>query len=138
MKPWAAEEVVRLTAIYGTVPPPWAIYPEFHPYSAFWRMGGGEGHVEVWSAWWRQEERTYAQALAYFRSWPPSPVWLPWMIDVLWKPEDWDADEEVTAGTDDYFARTEALGFGGRAEYKRDSEDPKWAPDNTEDNDDED
>ncbi|WP_407540348.1 hypothetical protein Q0M94_02810 [Deinococcus radiomollis] len=108
------------------MPPPWGIYPECHPYSAFWRMGGGEGHVEVWSAWWRREERTHAQAGAYFRSWPPPPVWLPWMIDVIWKPEGWHTDEDVAAETEEYFARTEALGFGGRADYERDMEDPRW------------
>ncbi|WP_424951236.1 hypothetical protein [Deinococcus sp.] len=132
MKPWAAEEIARLTAIYGTVPPPWIIAPAEHPYSLYWRMGGGEAHVMVWSAWWAQQggahtRPTEVQALDYFRDWPPPPVWLPWLIDVLWKPEDWEADEEVAAGTEDYFTRTEALGFGGRADYERDSEEPKWS-----------
>ncbi|WP_148234934.1 hypothetical protein [Deinococcus maricopensis] len=124
MEPWMVAEIERLTERYGTVPPPWVVVPDEHPYSAYWRMGGGESLVMVWGAWWDAQGLDEAARVAYFRRFPPQPRWLEWMLEVLWDlPE---AEEE--AGEVDrapYFRRAEALGFGSQAAYERDLDDPR-------------
>ncbi|MGL4611383.1 MAG: hypothetical protein ACRCYY_17185 [Trueperaceae bacterium] len=55
MEDWQLREMKVLQKKYGEVAPPWTIFPDEHPYSLCWRMGTGEGHVMVWSAWWQTQ-----------------------------------------------------------------------------------
>jgi hypothetical protein len=121
MERWMQEEIDALMAHYGVIPPPWVVYAE-HPVSMCWRMGGGETHMMVWSAWWPLQRFTEAQKIDYFRRWPPPHCWLAFMIKAIW-PVDQLAD---TAALAPYFERTQALGFGGLQDYTSDLEDPKW------------
>ncbi|WP_425146195.1 hypothetical protein [Deinococcus sp.] len=118
---WLEVATQQLVAQYGSVPPPWVPYPEFHPYSAFWRMGGGEGHIMVFSAWWQAQDFDEAEAVSYFHRWPPPAAWLEWMIDAIWNPGD-SEDFDATP----YFERVEELGFGSQADYERDLDDSRW------------
>ncbi|MFC4424814.1 hypothetical protein [Deinococcus navajonensis] len=119
-------EIRRLTARYGTVPPPWIIAPDEHPYSAYWRMGGGQSHIMVWGAWWDTQELDEAARITYFRQFPPQPRWLDWMLDAVWDLPlpDGEEDDEMFDRTP-YFAQAEALGFGSQQDYERDLEDPR-------------
>ncbi|MCS6864852.1 MAG: hypothetical protein RMJ56_09570 [Gemmataceae bacterium] len=121
MKPWMREEVATLVTKHGTVPPPWMAFPE-HPYSLCWRMGGGEAYLELWWAWWKQQQFTEEQKVAYFRRWPPPYCWLEFLIEAVWGID--TCAEKDNLGP--YFERTAALGFGSQQDYERDLEDPKW------------
>jgi len=70
MEPWMRPAVDALVAEHGIVPPPWVVYFE-HPSRLCWRMGGGEGHLLLWWAWWEEQAFTEAQKVAYFHRWPP-------------------------------------------------------------------
>ncbi|THF69009.1 hypothetical protein E7T06_13690 [Deinococcus sp. Arct2-2] len=115
---WPQTEIERLTADYGTVPPPWILYPEFHPLSAFWRMGGGEGYMMFWSQWWQKQTWDEAQQFAYFQSFSPPPHWVPWTGDVIWGYDDETEEDAV-------LERLEGLGLGSRAEVLADWEDER-------------
>jgi hypothetical protein len=121
MEPWMRGEIGRLVAEHGTVPPPWVVYNE-HPYSICWRMGGGESHVMLWWAWWSRQGFTEDQKVAYFRRWPPPHCWLTFLIEAVWGVDPSEDEENLLP----YFDRTRALGFGGREDYERDLDDPKW------------
>lgn len=128
---WVQSEIVRLTAAHGAVPPPWVAFPDTHPYDICWRMGNGEAYLDVVHTWLDQQRATQrfdeAARIAYFRRWPPPPRWLCWMIDVIWDVEHQDDEEDGgEAACSPYFARAEALGFGTRADYQKDMDDPKW------------
>lgn len=41
-------------AQFGTVRMPWVAMPGVHPFSIHWRMGFGEGHMDVVWAWWKK------------------------------------------------------------------------------------
>ncbi len=126
MEPWIVVETQRLTARYGTVPPPWTVAPEEHPYSAYWRMGGGESHIMVWGAWWASQDWDEAARITYFRQFPPQPRWLDWMLEAIWDlPLPDDDEDEARLDRTPYFARAEALGFGSQQAYERDLEDPR-------------
>src|SRR5512133_570637 len=83
---WIEKRIIELAEEYGSVPPPWFIFPDTHPYDIGWRMGGGESHLMVFNNWWEQEKKNWdeAQRVEYFRRWPPPPRWLKWMIDAIW------------------------------------------------------
>lgn len=124
-EPWIETKITELVAQHGTVPPPYIKHPDVHPLEIFWRMGAGEGYIMVFGDWWERQmaEMNETQRIEYFRQFPPPPVWLTWMIDLLWAPVD---DEEVQLELDpneadysSYFARTEALGLGSEVECKR-------------------
>jgi hypothetical protein len=117
------EEVKRLVAAHGTVPPPWVVFEE-HPYSICWRMGGGETHLRLWWEWWGQQGLPEEERVAYFRRWPPPHCWFPYLIEAIWGVDRSDGDERLRP----YFERTAALGFGSWQEYEQDLDDPKWLP----------
>lgn len=125
---WLENRIAELVAEHGAVPPPWFMFPDTHPYSICWRMGAGESHVMVFSAWWDRQKRYYDESrrIEYFRKWPPPPRWLTWMIDVIWDLEPWKRQDPESFDYSKYFARIEALGFGTRAEFERDMDDPRW------------
>jgi hypothetical protein len=124
MKEWMRKGIDELAAEYGTVPPPWTIYRE-HPYSMRWRMGSGEAHLELWWNWWAQENFTEDRKIEYFRRFPPH-CWLAFLIEAIWE-IDVSSEKENLAP---YFERTNALGFGSRADYEQDLDDPKWRQSN--------
>jgi hypothetical protein len=115
------EEVKRLTAQFGTVPPPWVKYNE-HPYSICWRMGGGESHMMLWREWWEAQKLAEEARIAYFRRWPPPHCWLAFLIEAVWDVDIFEEEVELAP----YFERTAALGFGSQLDYERDLDDPKW------------
>jgi hypothetical protein len=121
MEPWMQREIESLVAEHGDVPPGWVMYDE-HPYSIWWRMGGGESHQLVWWNWWRSQGFTEDQRIAYFRRWPPPHRWLFFLIEAVWDVDTWEGDADLTP----YFERTAALGFGSEHDYERDIDDPKW------------
>ena len=123
---WIENRVAELINEHGAVPPPWFMFPNSHPFDIIWRMGPGESHVMVFGAWWDQQKTKLDESarIEYFRRWPPPPRWLTWMIDVVWDVDPSDDDESFDYSQ--YFAWIEALGFGTRAEFERDSDDPKW------------
>lgn len=122
MQEWIQTEIASLVTKYSTVPPPWVMYNE-HPYSICWRMGGGESHLMLWWEWWPQQW-TEGQKIEYFRKWPPPPCWLVFLIEAIWNVDAFE--DEDTERLMPYFNRTSDLGFGGRHDYERDIEDPKW------------
>lgn len=124
MEGWQQSEISKFLAEYGAVPPPWVISPDEHPYSICWRMGAGESHVIVWSAWWNGQNYDEAQRIAYFQKWPPPPCWLEWMIDAIWDLRPWESGDDFDYTQ--YFARVESLGFGSREDFESDMNDPKW------------
>ncbi|KFY73770.1 hypothetical protein V499_06161 [Pseudogymnoascus sp. VKM F-103] len=121
-KPWIDSQISELIAEHGTVPPPYIKHPNIHPLEIFWRMGSGESYIMVYGAWWERQKPLMdeTQKIEYFRQFPPPPLWLIWMIDLLWVPEDegMDLDPEE-ADYFKYFLRTKALGFGTEDECKR-------------------
>jgi len=127
MQAWMCKEIDSLVAEYGMVPPPWVVYNR-HPYSICWRMGGGESHIMVWREWWPQQGFTDDQKIAYFRSWPPPPCWLTFLIEAIWDVDmsEWDVDTSEEEEFTPYFKRTSELGFGSQHDYQQDLNDPKW------------
>ncbi len=125
---WIKKRIIELVDEYGSVPPPWFMFPDTHPYDIGWRMGAGESHVMVFNKWWEEEKRNWdeKQRIKYFRRWPPPPRWLTWMIDIIWDLEPLETEDPDAFDYSPYFARTEALGFGTQAEYEKDLDDPKW------------
>ncbi|VWC66450.1 hypothetical protein BLA39750_00205 [Burkholderia lata] len=121
---WYRQSVADYTAQYGTVPPPWVIAADSHPYSMRWRMGGGETFMMVFQEWWEQQAWQERERVAYFLKWPPPPRWIPWMADVIWDLEPWDEDGEFDYTR--YYAQLEQLGLGGTADVEADMEDSRW------------
>lgn len=124
---WITEGLTRLQADYGTVPPPWVVYPGEHPYSICWRMGGGESHMLLWDHWWQAQQWDAPQCLSYFHHWPSPPAWLAWIAAAVWNLEPWDEDDFDYAP---YFTQLEQAGLGTQAAYEQDLDDPKWLEDN--------
>lgn len=114
-------KITELVAQHGTVPPPYFTFPDKHPFDIFWRMGAGEDHIMVFGAWWERQKdgMDEAQRIEYFRKFPPPPVWLTWMIELIWVPEDEEFELDPNeADRSSYFKRTEELGFGTEDECK--------------------
>ena len=75
----------------------------------------------VFGAWWERQKdgMDEAQRIEYFRKFPPPPVWLTWMIELIWVPEDEEFELDPNeADRSSYFKRTEELGFGTEDECK--------------------
>jgi hypothetical protein len=117
-------EVASYVEHYAAVPPPWVVFPSTHPYDICWRMGAGEGYLDVFRRWWGSQNLDEEQRIRYFREWPPPPRWLEWVIGAIWEVEPVDGDEDARYAP--YFDRLEALGFGTRAAYEKDLNDPRW------------
>jgi hypothetical protein len=128
---WIENHIAELVSEHGSVPPPWFIFPDTHPYDICWRMGAGESHLIVFGIWWDREKKKLdeSQRVEYFRKWPPPPRWLTWMIDVIWETGALELDDPESFDYSPYFSRAEKLGFGTKSEFDADMEDPKWLPD---------
>ncbi|KNG85304.1 hypothetical protein ANOM_006450 [Aspergillus nomiae NRRL 13137] len=119
------EEINKLVAEHGAVPPPYVTFPDIHPFEIFWRMGSGESYLMIYSAWSAKEGMSEAQWIEYFRKFPPPLIWLTWVIDCIWNVAE-KVEENIGENSDDdeftldplefdywcYFRRTAALGFG--------------------------
>ncbi|KFY23559.1 hypothetical protein V491_02496 [Pseudogymnoascus sp. VKM F-3775] len=120
---WIESEITKLVTEHGVVPPPYFEYPEIHPFSIGWRMGGGESYMMVFWTWASREKggMNEAQRIAYCRQFPPPPLWLTWVINFIWRSEDDDRmDLDPEAGEcSAYFKRTEELGLGTEEECRR-------------------
>ena len=78
---------------HGAMLPPWRKYPDMHPYSIGWRMGGGEWYLMIWSRW--AAGRSREEQVAYFRGYAPIPVeWADWVAGALGFDDDEDKEDE--------------------------------------------
>ena len=125
---WIEKQILELVQEHGSVPPPWYMFPDSHPYEIGWRMGAGESYLMVFSAWWKHAKNGLDEErrIEYFKRWPPPPRWLTWMIDVIWDLNPLEMEDPEAFDYSSYFARTEVLGFGTQAEYEQDLNDPRW------------
>ncbi|KAF7627383.1 hypothetical protein AFLA_002765 [Aspergillus flavus NRRL3357] len=128
------EEINKLVAEHGAVPPPYVTFPDIHPFEISWRIGSGESYLMMYSAWSAKEGMGEAQWIEYFRKFPPPPIWLTWAIDCIWSVAE-KVEENIGENSDDdhdefnldplefdylcYFRRTAALGFGTESDCKR-------------------
>ncbi|MBA3545806.1 MAG: hypothetical protein H0T76_04915 [Nannocystis sp.] len=60
-------EIERAIDARGDLAPPWAKYPEIPAGSIGWRMGYGEGWLDVWYEWLSRQPTDRAWRLAYLR-----------------------------------------------------------------------
>lgn len=111
-----ATRVAALVAEFGEVPPPWAYFPRIHPAHIHWRMGQGEGYLELFRVWAASLHWSFDDGVGYVRRWDPPSSWLDWVIRFLW-PEDFTDD--VLEPSDEHFARLETLGLGSHAQWVR-------------------
>lgn len=126
---WIENRIAELVAEHGSVPPPWFMFPNTHPYDICWRMGAGESHVIVFGTWWDRQRHLLAEPerIALFRRWSPPPRWLVWTMEAIWDLDlDIEGSDEDAIDASPYFARMEALGFATEAEFRRDFDDPRW------------
>ena len=80
----------------GAMLPPWRRYPDMHPYSIGWRMGGGEWYLMIWSQW--AAGRSQEEQVGYFRGYAPIPVeWADWVAGALGF-DDFEDEEEGEGG----------------------------------------
>lgn len=69
-------------AAHGCVRPPWAYAPGVHPYDLYWRMGAGETHVMLFSAW--ADGRAAEELRAVLARFAPVPAdWAWWAAEAL-------------------------------------------------------
>lgn len=109
-------DIDELVSQHGAVPPPWFYVENSHPGDIMWRMGGGEWHIMVFWQWWEQSGMDEAARIAYFKKWPPPPRWMKWMSNAIWDLEPFRQDYAP------YFAKLEAVGFEGVADFEKDDE----------------
>jgi len=119
------EQVNKLIAEHGSVPPPFWAIKDVLPSSICWRMGGGEDFACFFSKWWHLQELTEAQKIAYFRQWVPPHAWLEWMIEHLWG-ELPISGPARSAALHKRFERSAALGFGSQEDFFLDESNPKY------------
>ncbi|KAJ2967094.1 hypothetical protein NQ176_g9834 [Zarea fungicola] len=121
---WIEDEITKLVAQHGAVPPPYVAFPGTHPYELCWRMGAGESYMMVFSAWWKRKndnegvKMSETERMEYCQKWPPEPVWITWVIELIWDV----GEEQLDPGVCDYgqyFERTEAVGLGSGDDCKK-------------------
>jgi len=117
MKPWQVREAFGYISKYGTVPPPWVIFPDFHPQNVFWRGGTGKRFLMTWEAFWARQDLNQQQRLTYFRQFPPPAKWLGWVVDAVWSPP--VSGQELEPLQVSYSQQLQALGFESWADYYR-------------------
>ncbi|MEN7549556.1 hypothetical protein AAG747_16655 [Rapidithrix thailandica] len=120
---WYLKESKAYIDQYGEVPPPWMYYPNAHPYSIGWRMGGGESFIMVLHEWLEQQKFTEEERIAYMRKYPPPPRWLEWAASFIWNLDTVDhPDLDFTP----YFEKLEMLGFEGVSDFEKDFNNDQW------------
>ena len=98
---WYLRKLSSYLNEYGEVPPPWVYEPAEHPYSGFWRMGGGQDHIMVLGEW--SSNLSFDERVAYLKRHPTRPRWYEWFAGFLW--------EQDTFGDDAVYDKLTALGF---------------------------
>lgn len=119
---WYLKEKAKFLSKYGEIPPHWVIFPNSHPYSIMWRMGGGETFAMVFSNWFEDNFQKESARVQFFLKYPPPPRWLEIMSSYIWNTE--IIGEEFEKST--ILKRLKGLGFLGTEKYLTDLEDPKW------------
>ena len=117
------DSITQFLEKYGSVPPPWFIFPDTHPFDITWRMGNGETHIMIWETWWERQGYSEEERISYFQKWTPPPRWLEWMIGAIWDIIPLENDEIQFFP---FFQRVQNLGFGTKEEFDEDISDPKW------------
>lgn len=123
MKAWQTKLLDDLKAQYGDILPYWVVYPDIHPYSIGWRMGGGESCRDAWWAWWQTQEWTFDEKVAYFKKFGVPHAWLGVLLDILYEVDYHECDEDELPA---HFAKLHALGFGSYEEWQTDFDDERW------------
>ncbi|MCZ8215064.1 MAG: hypothetical protein O9262_02445 [Cyclobacteriaceae bacterium] len=116
-------KINELTIKYGEVPPYWVYKPNSHPYSIFWRQGGGEEFADCFVIWFEENCRTLEDKIIYFKKYSPPPRWLATVVEFLWEVEGWT---DPTFDYTPYFRQLEEFGFNGISDYQKDLDDEKW------------
>lgn len=120
-KEWYLKEKAKYFSKYGEIPPHWVVFPNSHPYSIMWRMGGGETFVMVFSNWFEDTFNEEKNRVQFFLKYPPPPRWLAVMSAYIWNVE---IEEEFEKS--EILERLNKFGFLGTDEYLKDLENPKW------------
>lgn len=118
---WYKKEVEKYVSEYGEIPPHWVIFPNSHPYSIRWRMGGGETFVMVFSNWFEDNYKDEKTKVEFFHKYPPPPRWLEIMASYIWENTPMEEFEKS-----EYLQKMKDLGFAETEKYLSDLEDPKW------------
>ncbi len=118
---WYLKEKQQYVSQYGEIPPHWIIYPNTHPYSMRWRMGGGETFVMVFSNWFEDNFKDEKNKIDFFLKYPPPSRWMGTMASYLWS--DVPMVDFEKSG---YLKKIKDLGFEGTERYLADLDDPKW------------
>lgn len=121
---WIRQKIAALVSDHGAVPPPWFFEEQSHPEQLMWREGGGEDYMRMFWQWRGQSRMDEAERIAYFRKWSPPPRWMEWTADAIWNLEPWEY--ECAFDYAPYFAKLEAAGIEGVAEFEADFNDAKW------------
>lgn len=115
MENWEIAILAKVIAEHDSVPPPYTLYPKYHPTSGGWRMGNGEEYLAVWENWWLAQNFTLEQKVTYFKSYPlPSP-WLKFVLYYLFQDE---------LAESDLFAEFEESGYETEEPIKREELEP--------------
>lgn len=115
----------------GPLPPPWVNCYE-HPYSMFWRMGGGEDIIVKWWNWWRKQPFTEEEKIAYFtdeKFTRPPHCWLSFVVTAIWDEDNEDDDEpleKLSPTIAACYERLKDVGLGGYEDFQKDLNDEKW------------
>lgn len=120
-KEWYLKEKEKYVSRYGEIPPHWIIFPNSHPYSIMWRMGGGETFTMVFSNWFEDNYKEEKGKVDFFLKYPPPPRWLEIMASYIWGEIPMEGFQES-----EYLQKIKKIGFSGTEKYLSDLEDPKW------------
>lgn len=132
MKGWEMELLNNVEKEFGSIPPQWVAYPEYHPVCIGWRMGGGESYATAWHSWWQEQDFTLEQKIAYFKQYELPKAWLETLIYLIYENEIIEEfGEEVMYDLDEdellpYFENLEKLGFGSYEEWIEDYNSERW------------
>lgn len=114
---WYLEEKTKYLKKYGDIPPPWIYYPNVHPVSIGWRMGGGESHLMLLREWFDEQNFNFEERLAYLKKYPAPARWYEWIVEFLYD-IDYPDNKEIEYST--YFEKLKELGFENVDEFERD------------------
>src|SRR5579871_6192954 len=68
----------------GDLAPPWERFPTYERYTIGWRMGTGEGWLDMWRVFLDDLDPALEVRLAYLKRHPPAPVtWASWVYAIL-------------------------------------------------------
>lgn len=121
---WYLTAVTDYLEEYGDVPPPWIVFPTYHPVSMGFRMGNGETHIMIMREWLEQQKFSKEEMIEYYKKYNPPPRWLEWVSNRIWNYALVDA--ELFFQNSIYPQKLKELGFEGIDKFQEDFEDEKW------------